>query len=231
MKPSSTCSWGDGGGRGGLGDRVEELGADVGEHFAVEVPLRAEVLVQDGLGDPGRFGHVVHGGGVEALLAEDPQGHLEQLLAPASGRQAGGVGADGHGVERTWIRQQETDHQTRNTSVVRPPKQTPAMTARRPAEPFRPIPARKLGVSLLSVKARRRRFSADLPPRGRERGLVAPPGTRGGPAAGGRASSQRPRDVSAVWEMSDGRPRPTASRRTRRSRRRRRSRGRRAPRA
>jgi hypothetical protein len=54
--------------------------------------------------------------------------------------------------------------------VVRPKKQTPAMTARRPAEPFRPIPARKLGVSLLSVKARRRRFSADLPPRAGESG-------------------------------------------------------------
>jgi len=53
---------------------------------------------------------------------------------------------------------------------VRPPKQTPALTARRPAEPFRPLPARKLGVSLLSVKARRRRFGANLPPRAGETG-------------------------------------------------------------
>jgi len=53
---------------------------------------------------------------------------------------------------------------------VRPSKQTPAITARRPAEPFRPLPARKLGVSLLSVKARRRRYSANLPPRAGETG-------------------------------------------------------------
>ena len=53
---------------------------------------------------------------------------------------------------------------------MRPPKQTPAMTARRPPEPFRPIPARKLGVSLLSVQARRRRFSNSLPPRAGETG-------------------------------------------------------------
>lgn len=53
---------------------------------------------------------------------------------------------------------------------MRPPKQTPALTARRPAEPFRPLPAQKLGVSLLSVKARRRRYRADLPPRAGEAG-------------------------------------------------------------
>ncbi|HEX4867905.1 MAG TPA: hypothetical protein VFV32_09790 [Acidimicrobiales bacterium] len=53
---------------------------------------------------------------------------------------------------------------------MRSSKQTPPLTARRPAEPFRPIPARKLGVSLLSVKARRRRYRADLPPRAGECG-------------------------------------------------------------
>lgn len=57
-----------------------------------------------------------------------------------------------------------------NTYAVRPPKQTPASTARRPPEPFRPLPARKLGVSLLSVKARRRRFRDVLPPRAGESG-------------------------------------------------------------
>ncbi len=54
--------------------------------------------------------------------------------------------------------------------LVRPPKQTPATTARRPPEPFRPLPARKLGVSLLSVQARRRRYSSSLPPRAGESG-------------------------------------------------------------
>lgn len=53
---------------------------------------------------------------------------------------------------------------------MRPPKQTPSITARRPPEPFRPIPARKLGVSLLSVKARRRRYSRALPPKAGESG-------------------------------------------------------------
>ena len=53
---------------------------------------------------------------------------------------------------------------------MRPPKQTPASTARRPPEPFRPIPARKPGVSLLSVQARRRRYRDSLPPRAGESG-------------------------------------------------------------
>jgi hypothetical protein len=53
---------------------------------------------------------------------------------------------------------------------VRPPKLTPATTSRRPPEPFRPIPARKLGVSLLSVQARRRRYRDVLPPRAGESG-------------------------------------------------------------
>jgi hypothetical protein len=44
------------------------------------------------------------------------------------------------------------------------------MSVRRPAEPFRPIPARKLGISLLSVQARRRRYSANLPPKAGEAG-------------------------------------------------------------
>jgi hypothetical protein len=65
---------------------------------------------------------------------------------------------------------QESGPSGRNTCVVRPRKQTPALTARRPPEPFRPIPARKLGVSLLSVKARRRRYSTGLPPRAGESG-------------------------------------------------------------
>jgi hypothetical protein len=41
---------------------------------------------------------------------------------------------------------------------------------RRPPEPFRPLPARKLGVSLLSAKARRRRFRHVMPPRAGEVG-------------------------------------------------------------
>ena len=52
-----------------------------------------------------------------------------------------------------------------NNAGVRPAKQVPPTTGRRPPEPFRPLPARKLGVSLLAVKARRRRYRGTLPPR------------------------------------------------------------------
>lgn len=47
---------------------------------------------------------------------------------------------------------------------------TPAATARRPAQPIRPVPARRLSGDLLAVKARRRRFQQVLPPRAGERG-------------------------------------------------------------
>ena len=46
----------------------------------------------------------------------------------------------------------------------------PAATARRPAQPIRPMPARRVAADLLAVKARRRRFQQILPPRAGERG-------------------------------------------------------------
>jgi hypothetical protein len=52
-----------------------------------------------------------------------------------------------------------------NEAAVRPARQFPAFTTRRPVEPFRPLPARKVGVSLLAAKARRRRYRGTLPPR------------------------------------------------------------------
>jgi hypothetical protein len=45
-----------------------------------------------------------------------------------------------------------------NTPTVRSPKQLPAPDSRRPPEPLRPLPARRAGISLLSAKARRRRY-------------------------------------------------------------------------
>jgi hypothetical protein len=42
--------------------------------------------------------------------------------------------------------------------VIRPQKQEPPKSARRPPEPLRPSPARKPGVTLLAAKARRRRY-------------------------------------------------------------------------
>jgi len=52
-----------------------------------------------------------------------------------------------------------------NFVMVRPARQVPATTTRRPPEPFRPPPARKPGVSLLAARVRRRRYSGNLPPR------------------------------------------------------------------
>jgi len=46
----------------------------------------------------------------------------------------------------------------------------PAESTRRPAQPLRPVPARRLGGDLLAVKARRRRFQRVLPPQSGERG-------------------------------------------------------------
>ncbi|MBW8826671.1 MAG: hypothetical protein JF603_10045 [Acidobacteria bacterium] len=41
----------------------------------------------------------------------------------------------------------------------------PATTTRRPPEPIRPVPAARPGVSLLSTRARRRRYRDGLPGR------------------------------------------------------------------
>jgi len=46
----------------------------------------------------------------------------------------------------------------------------PGASTRRPAQPIRPVPARRLAGDLLAVKARRRRFQQVLPPRAGERG-------------------------------------------------------------
>jgi len=40
---------------------------------------------------------------------------------------------------------------------VRAPRQQPPPDSRRPPEPLRPLPARRAGITLLSVKARRQR--------------------------------------------------------------------------
>jgi hypothetical protein len=65
---------------------------------------------------------------------------------------------------------QECGRSGQNNCSVRAPKLTPSTTSRRPPEPFRPLPARKLGVSLLSAQARRRRYRDALPPRAGESG-------------------------------------------------------------
>jgi hypothetical protein len=57
-----------------------------------------------------------------------------------------------------------------NLAIVRPAKQTQPVAYRRPPEPIRPLPARRIGVSLLAVRARRRRYRGLLPPRSGETG-------------------------------------------------------------
>jgi hypothetical protein len=54
--------------------------------------------------------------------------------------------------------------------VVPSRNSAPAATGRRPAQPIRPVPARRMSADLLAVKARRRRFQQILPPRAGERG-------------------------------------------------------------
>ena len=50
----------------------------------------------------------------------------------------------------------------RDETVDVPPRpKNPASTARRPVEPFRPVPARRRGVTLLAAQARRARFRVD----------------------------------------------------------------------
>jgi hypothetical protein len=42
--------------------------------------------------------------------------------------------------------------------IVRPPKTSPPIDARRPPEPLRPEPARRAGLTILMTRARRARY-------------------------------------------------------------------------
>ena len=79
-------------------DPVEQLVHVVAQDLEVEVTLGVEVLVEDGLGDPGRDGDAVHAGGVEALVHEHGTGGVDELPTPGAARQAGRPHA--HGVRR-----------------------------------------------------------------------------------------------------------------------------------
>src|SRR5699024_6739611 len=79
-------------------DPVEQLVHVVTQDLEVEVTLGVEVLVEDGLGDPGRDGDAVHAGGVEALVHEHGTGGVDELPTPGAARQAGRPHA--HGVRR-----------------------------------------------------------------------------------------------------------------------------------
>ena len=66
----------------GTPDRHLQVAGDGVDQFQVEGPLGGEVLVHEGLGDPGCLGDVVHGGGPVAPVGEELQGHGDQLATP-----------------------------------------------------------------------------------------------------------------------------------------------------
>jgi hypothetical protein len=114
------------------------------------------MLIQHGFGDPGRFGDVVHRRGVIAAIGENRERDVEQLSAAAGSGKTGRHGGNFREESPTIMA---------NSTLVRPARQVPPKTTRRPPEPFRPLPARKMGVSLLATQARRRRYRGTLPPR------------------------------------------------------------------
>ena len=100
------------GGERELGQHLEGQGVD---QLEVERSLRAEVLVEQRLGDACRLGHVVHGGGAIPPLGEEHGSDAEQLrpalLAGQAPRRGLGGGDGGHRAPRlpvarcpTWLR-------------------------------------------------------------------------------------------------------------------------------
>ena len=84
---------------GGVGEPVEEPAAGVVEELDVQRTLAREVLVENGLGDPGGLGDVVHRGVVEAGAREEVARDREQLLA-------------------TFVRQEDASGVRRSTSAA-----------------------------------------------------------------------------------------------------------------
>jgi hypothetical protein len=80
------------GGRG-LEDGFLELAADVDEQLREQLPLRREVLVEHGLGDPGRLGDLVHRGAAVAVCGEHGQCPVEQLATAFTCRKTSRHGA------------------------------------------------------------------------------------------------------------------------------------------
>ena len=68
-------------------DGGEEVGGDGVDQFEVERPLGGEVLVEQGLGDSGGLGDVVHGRGAVAALGEELQRDGEELVPSLFGRE------------------------------------------------------------------------------------------------------------------------------------------------
>ena len=77
------------GGRLG-GDRRDHATTGFFDDVEEELTLRREVLVQDGLGDAGGLGDLVHGGVVVAVSGEHRERNRQQLLASFRGGESHG---------------------------------------------------------------------------------------------------------------------------------------------
>ena len=79
---------GTGGIAGRLGDRLAEVSPDVGQELDEQLALRAEVLVEHRLGDPGGLGDVVHRRCVESVLGEHADRSAQQLFSSLGSRES-----------------------------------------------------------------------------------------------------------------------------------------------
>lgn len=85
-------TWAGCGGSSGQ-DGLLELAAHVAEQLDEQLALRAEVLIEHRLCDPGRLGDLVHRRATEPVLGERRQGAVQQLSATFGCGQAHGHGA------------------------------------------------------------------------------------------------------------------------------------------
>ena len=74
-----------------LGDHAGQVRADLGEQLQEQLAFGGEVLVEHRLGDARRLGEVVHRGRMKPPLAEDIEGHAQQLAAAGCGGKAHGL--------------------------------------------------------------------------------------------------------------------------------------------
>jgi len=76
-----------GGGRQGRPDQIQELAGVLVEQGQIEIQLAREVLVQNGFGDSGAVGDLIHRCGVVSGLDEHFLCSLEKLRPPCRARQ------------------------------------------------------------------------------------------------------------------------------------------------
>jgi len=100
---------------------------------------------------------------MEPVGGEDLKGGVQELAAPLRGRKSNAHVAL-HGIPPRRVAFAEgtgADPSELVGVATRPTNPSPQMA--RPPEPIRPLPAQRTGVSLLSLRARRRRYRDGLP--------------------------------------------------------------------